>query len=102
MQIPAFYLTKASAKFEDATSNSLGGDAFTRKYIILALILTLGQGHARNVAQYPLHHMTYLPAKLEVAISNGLGGNAFTRNILFDLDPSSRSGEALPYTSCHL
>ena len=33
-QIPAFYLTKASAKFEIATSNYLGGDAFTRKYII--------------------------------------------------------------------
>ena len=29
-QIPAFDLTKASAKFEVATSNGLGGDAFTR------------------------------------------------------------------------
>ena len=58
-QIPAFELTKASAKFEVATSNCLWGDAFTRKYIITLLTLTLGQGQTRNVAQYPLHHMTY-------------------------------------------
>ena len=32
-QIPAFDLTKASAKFEVVTSNGLGGDAFTRKYL---------------------------------------------------------------------
>ena len=86
-QIPAFYLTKASAKFEDATSNGLGGDAFTRKYIISPLTLILGQGQTRKVAQYPLYHMTYAPAKFEVAMSNGLGGNALTKNISFDLDP---------------
>ena len=80
-QIPAFELAKASTKFEVATSNRLGGDAFTKKYIISLLTLTLGQGQTRNVAQYPLHHMTYAPAKFEAAMSNGLGGNAFTRNI---------------------
>ena len=78
-QIPAFYLTKASAKFEAATSNGLGGDAFKRKYIISPLTLTLGQGQTQNVAQYPLNHMTYVPAKFEAVISNGLGRNAFTR-----------------------
>ena len=64
-QIPAFYLTKllkASAKLEVAISNGLGGDAFTRKYIISPLTLMLGQGQTRNVAQYPLHHMPYAPA----------------------------------------
>ena len=81
LQIPAFDPTKVSAKFEVATSNSLGGDAFTRKYIISLLILTLGQGQTRNIAQYSLHHMTYAPAKFEAAMSNSLGGNAFTRNI---------------------
>ena len=70
-QILAFYLTKAFAKFEFSTSKGLGGDAFTRKYIISSLTLTLGQGHIRNVAQYPLHHMTYAPAKFENAMSNG-------------------------------
>ena len=60
-QIPAFELTKASAKFEVATSYRLGGDAFTRKYISSLLVLTLGQGKTRNVAQYPLHHMTFVP-----------------------------------------
>ena len=29
-----YHETYASAKFEAATSNSLGGDAFTRQYII--------------------------------------------------------------------
>ena len=80
-QIPAFDLTKASAKFEVAMSNGLGGDAFTRKYIISFLTLTLCQGQTRYLAHYPLHHMTYAPAKFEAAMSNGLGGNAFTRNI---------------------
>ena len=74
-------LTKASAKFEVATSNRLGGKTFTRKYIISLLTLTLGHGQTGNVAQYPLHHMTYVSAKFEAAMSKGLGGNAFTRNI---------------------
>ena len=82
--IPALDLTKASAKFKIATSNGLGGDAFTRKYIIPSLTLTLGQGQTRNIAQYPLHQMMInAPAKFGVAMSNGLGGNAFTKNILF-------------------
>ena len=79
-QIPAFELTKAFAKFEVATSNGLGGDAFTRKYIISLLTLILGKGHTQNVAQYPRHHMNYALAKFEAAMSNDLGGNAFTRN----------------------
>ena len=65
------YKKKISAKFEVATSNRLGGDAFTRKNIISFLRLTLGQGQTRNVPQYPLNHMTYAPAKFEAAMSNG-------------------------------
>ena len=57
-------------------SNGLGGDAFTRKYIISPFTLILVQGQTRKVAQYPLYHMTYAPAKFEVAMSNALGGNA--------------------------
>ena len=53
-------------------SNPLGGEAFTRKYIISLLTLTLGQKQTGNIAQCPLHHMTYQPAKFEAAISNGL------------------------------
>ena len=60
-------MTYALAKFEVATSNSLGGDAFTRKYIFSAFKVT------QNVAQYLLHCLTYAPAKFEVAMSNGLG-----------------------------
>ena len=32
-QYPPHHVTHAPAKFEVAASNSLGGDAFTRKYI---------------------------------------------------------------------
>ena len=56
-QIPSFDLTKASAMFEVAISNSLRGDAFTRKYLISLLTLTLGQEQTGKVAQYPLHYM---------------------------------------------
>ena len=74
------YLTKASAKFEVATSNGLG-DAFTRQYIISLWTPTLGQGQTQNIAQDPLHHMTYASATFEAAMSSGLEGNTFTRNI---------------------
>ena len=33
-QYPLYHVTYTPAKFEAATSNSYGGDAFTRKYII--------------------------------------------------------------------
>ena len=68
----------ASAKFEVATSNGLGGYAFTRKIIVEVKV-------RQNVAQNALHHVTYAPAKFEVAMSNTLGGDAFTKNTLFDL-----------------
>ena len=83
-------------------SNRFGGDTFTRKYIISLLILILGQEQTRNVAQYHLHHMTYVPATFEASMYKVLGGIAFTRNILFDLDPRSRSHKELPSTSCDL
>ena len=34
VQYPLHHVTYSPAKFEVATSNSLGGDAFTRKYVI--------------------------------------------------------------------
>ena len=61
-------MTFASAKFEIATCNSLGEDAFARKYIICT-----------NVAQCLLHHETYAPTEFEVTSSKALGGEAFTR-----------------------
>ena len=39
-QYPSHHLTYAPTKFEVATSNRLGGDAMTRKYIIWSLTLT--------------------------------------------------------------
>ena len=78
MEYPLLSEPKHLQSLKLLTSNSLGGDAFIRKYIISLLTLTLGQGQTRKVAQYPLHHMTYAPAKFEAGMSNGLGGNAFT------------------------
>ena len=43
VQCPPNYMTFATAKFEIVTSNSLGEDAFTRKYIIWPW--PKGQGH---------------------------------------------------------
>ena len=63
-------MTFAAAKFEVATSNSLGEDAFTRKHII-----------SLNVAQCPLYHVTYAPTEFEVTMSKALGGEAFTRKL---------------------
>ena len=34
VKYPTNHMTYAPAKFEDATTNSLGGDGFTRNYII--------------------------------------------------------------------
>ena len=69
-------MTYSDTKFEGATSNSLGVDAFTRKYFGLGVNVT------RNAAQYPLHHVTYSGTKFEVATFNGLGGDAFTRKYI--------------------
>ena len=53
-------MTYPPAKFEVATSKSLGEDAFTRKTLF---DLDPKVNITQNVAQYPLHHVTYAPAK---------------------------------------
>ena len=69
-------MTFAPAKFEIATSNSLGEEAFTRNSIF---DLDLGVKVIQNVAQYPVHHVNHPATKFEVARSNRLGGDTFTR-----------------------
>ena len=71
----AFELTKHLQSLKLLRPHRFRGDAFTRKYIISLLILTLGQGQARNVAQFPQHHMTYARAKFEAVMPNGFGVN---------------------------
>ena len=68
----------ARTKFEVATSNSLGEDAFTRKYTHWPW----GQGHTKH-HQYPLYYLIYMyvPAKFEVALTSGLGKDTITRNV---------------------
>ena len=80
-QYPLHHVTYPATKFEAARSNRLGGDTFTRKYIILIFDLDRGVKVTQNVAQYPLHYVTFSATKFEVATSKGLGGDAFTRNI---------------------
>ena len=41
-QYPLHHVTYPATKFEVATSNPLGGNTFTRKYIIWSLTLTFG------------------------------------------------------------
>ena len=83
---------------EVATSNGLGGDAFTRKYSNCHLTLVKV---TQDVDQYPLHRLTYAPTKVEVATSKGGGIDAFIRKYRFcpsTLTLGSRSHAMLPST----
>ena len=75
-------MTYAPAKFKVASSNGLGGDAFTINALFDLRPCCLV---TQKFAQYPLHHVTYASAKFEYAMSSGLGGYAFTRNTFLDL-----------------
>ena len=87
-QIPAFELTKASAKFKNATSNRLGGDAFTIMYLQSLKLLRpmVKEKHYQENTIFDLdsgsrsHKMlprtlnfivTYAPLKFDVATSHG-------------------------------
>ena len=71
-------MTYAHAQFEVATSNGLGGNVFTRKFVLF-MTFDVNLGVMQNVMLYPLQHVIYAAAKFEVAVSNSLGGDAFTR-----------------------
>ena len=77
-QYPRHHVTVAQAIFEVATSKSLLGDAFTRKYILWPFKVKV----TKNVTQYPLHHVIYASTEFEVATSNGLGEDTITRNVM--------------------
>ena len=62
------YVTYAPAKLVAATPNCLGGDSFSRKYILWPWV----QGHTKI--------LTHAAAKFEVTTSNRLMGDAFTEN----------------------
>ena len=72
-------MTYVPANFEVATSNSLSGEAFTRRKKIFDL--DLGVKVTRNVAQYPLNPVTYPGTKFEVTMDNKLG-DALTRKFI--------------------
>ena len=84
-QYTLHHLTYTPAKFEVATSNSLGGDVFTRKYIF-----DLGVKVTQNVTQYPLHYVIYVSAKFHVATS--LGKDTSTRNMTDGRTEGQRTG----------
>ena len=75
------YMAYSATKFEVATSNRLGGEIFTRKYIIWSLTVTLV---SRSHEMLPSTLYIMWPIQLqsfEVATFNGLGGDTFTRNV---------------------
>ena len=57
-QYPLHHVTYSDTKFEVATSNSLGGDAFTSKYIILPW--PWGQGHTKIKVTWKVAHNHHL------------------------------------------
>ena len=59
-QYPLYHMTYSDTKFEVATSNSLGGDAFTSNILF---DIDLGVKVRQNITRYPLHHVTYLGTK---------------------------------------
>ena len=75
------HMTYSATEFEVASSNRLGGDTFTRKYIIWSLTVTLV---SRPHEMLPSTLYIMWPIQLlcfEVATFNGLGGDTFTRNV---------------------
>ena len=79
-----YHVIYAHAKFEATTSNSLRGDAFTRKKTLFELDVWIKFTH--TAVHYLPHHVTYANLKFVVTTSNSLAGYAFTRKTLFDLD----------------
>ena len=55
-QFPLHQVTDTDTKFEVATSNGYGGDAFTMHYLIIDLDIEVKV--TQNVAQYALLHVT--------------------------------------------
>ena len=72
-------MTYALAKFEVATSNSLGEDNLQESKLY---DLDLGVKVTQNVAKYHPHYVTYAPVSFEVAMSNGSGEDSFTRKYI--------------------
>ena len=57
-QYPLHHVTYSGTKFEVATFNGLGKDAFTRKIHYLTFDLDLGVKVTHNIALYPLLYVT--------------------------------------------
>ena len=106
-QYPQHHVTYSATKFEVATSNSLGGDAFTRKFNIWPLTLTLGS-RSRKMLPSTLYIMW--PIQLQSLTLLGLTvleEKQLQENTIFDLWPwpwgqgHTKCGP-VPSTSCDL
>ena len=71
----------APVTFDVATSNSLGGDAFSKKIHYFTFDFDIGFKVTRNIAQYPLDHVICASTTFEVAKSYGLGEDTITRYV---------------------
>ena len=103
-QCPLHHVTYAPTEFEVTTSKGLGGEAFTRKFNIWLLTLTMGS-RSHKMLPSTLHHVTYSATKFEIATSNRLGGDTFTRKYIIwplTLTLGLRSNKMLPSTLHHV
>ena len=90
-----YHVTYAHAKFETTFSNSLGGDAFTRKTLFE---LDVGIKFTLTAAHYLPHHVTYANLKFVVATFNSLAGYALQEKHYLTLTLGPRSNKMLSRT----
>ena len=65
-------MINAHAKFKVASFNGLGGDAFTRKYVIRSLTMTLVGSRSHETLPSNLYvNLAHAHATIEVATSSG-------------------------------
>ena len=79
-------MTYAPAKFEVATSNSLCGDAFTSKYIIFDLAMTLVSRSHKMLPSNPPHHVPMHLQSLKLLHPTVKEEMHLQENTFFDLD----------------
>ena len=106
-QYPLHHVTYPATKFEVATSNPLGGDTFTRKYIIWSLTLTLGSRSHKMLPSTLYIMWPILLQSLKLLCQKVNEEMHLQENSIFDLIPWPRGqGHTkccpVPSTSCDL
>ena len=94
-QYPLHHVTYAPVKFEAATSNGLGGDAFTRKYFLL-----------HKTSPSTLYTMSSMRMQSLKLLCPTVKGRCIyfnlQENTFFDIGPGHMKHRPVPSTSCDL